>query len=499
MYDYCKYLSFFLVYIAHFNPLFSQIQSNNLSFLPKVENGMGTLSGRIECVDFDKKESHTMKLSFYKVVTGDQVNYVIPIRKDGTFAISVPLQCITISSVRSDYYNGLVCLIPGEETQLFIKFNSQAGNKIEINNKLGLTTHDALNIADAIPLFGTGIKLEENTPEVYSQKTIARMFDIQKKIESDAQWSNTGKQILIGEVKLLFIFYHLFRYTDYATDSHAVLYKNDTSINNFHPQIPDRGYYSFLKYFDLNNPLYLSSAFYPLVLQALLSNDILAIPTIGDMPISTWLIQSKSILKDLIGFDSGPFYDLLVSNAYGKQLNEMIPLSDIQKRNIISYFENKSFVDILLAENERVITLVNKNRNEHIFVFDNPVEDMMDSIVSKYKGKVVFVDFWATWCSPCLSAMKKSEAVRKEFEKKNVVFVYVTDSSSPRKAWEQKISEIHGDHYYLTNDDWKIIKEKYNFTGIPHYLIFDKNGRLKQNYKSFMGNKNMRIWISELL
>lgn len=468
-------------------------------FVPNIQVGIARFSGKIEGIDQDTKELGSLNLHFLKVVTGDQANYVIPIRENGTFAISIPIQCITIGSIKSDYYNGLVCLIPDIETKMIIHFDALHKKNIEFDNQFGLTISEAINIPDTLFILGTGIKLEQITPEVYSEKTIARMFDVQKNIESSTQWSGAAKQILISEVKLLFIFYHLFHYTDYATNSHAELYKNDTSLNNFHPQNPDKSYYSFLKYFDLNNPLYLSSAFYPLVLQALLSNDVLSVPAIGDMPISTWLIKTKAILKDLIGTDSGLFYDLLVSNAYGKQFNEMKPLSETQKKNIASYFKNKSFVNILFTENERVINLANKNRNEHIFVFDKPVENLMNSIVSKYKGKVVFVDCWATWCSPCLNAMKESEIVRKEFDEKSVAFVYVTDPSSPRKAWEQKISEIHGDHYYITEDDWKIINKQYNFSGIPHYLIFDKSGQLQQNCKSFMGNKNMRRWISELL
>ena len=77
--------------------------------------------------------------------------------------------------------------------------------------------------------------------------------------------------------------------------------------------------------------------------------------------------------------------------------------------------------------------------------------------------------------------------------------MYITDPSSTRKDWEQKISQIGGEHYYLDEKDWSNLHKKYGFTGIPHYLIFNKSGILKYNYTTFMGTENMRKWINESL
>ena len=410
------------------------------------------------------------------------------------------MKAYVLLGVNSDHFEGIICLIPGEETKLEISLDREKKKHIKLVNSLGLTADDAMNILEDMIAPVLGIGYEIVSPEIYSQRIINRIPDILKTIENNTKLSGAAKQIVINEIKLKFILYSLFEYDVYINDAYRYLNKTDAIPKEFHPQIPGKSYYSFLKYFNLNDPSYLSSTnFYPLVLQSLLSNETLAIPAIGDMPIDKWLIKVKEILKDDIGSDMGLFYDLLVSNAFAKQLNDMIPLSEIQKKNIRSYFTNKSFTDIFIDENEKVIQLAAKSSQASIFRIDKSSDNVMDSIISKYKGKVVFVDFWATWCAPCLAAMKKSESVRKEFENKDVVFVYITNHSSPRKPWEQKISEIGGEHYYLNEKEWDYLNKIYDIIGIPHYLIFDKNGILKYNYETFMGNENMRKWIGESL
>ena len=291
----------------------------------------------------------------------------------------------------------------------------------------------------------------------------------------------------------------MFDYDKWLRLDYINYYKTSSVPKDFQPQIPGRSYYSFLKSLNLEDPANFSASFYSNVLQLILSNDTLDIPAIGDTPVDDWLVKVKEILKDDIGIGTAQFYDLLAGNAFAKQFNEVKPLNEIQKKNIIAYFTNKSFANVLFDENEKVKKIADKSRDANIYRLNESIGNIMDTIIFKYKGKVIFIDFWTTWCAPCLRAMKESESVKKKFENKDVVFVYITNPTSPLKTWENKILAIQGEQYYITIAQWNFLQKIYKINGIPHYLIFNKTGELKYNQGGFMGNDNMSNLIVKLL
>ena len=107
---------------------------------------------------------------------------------------------------------------------------------------------------------------------------------------------------------------------------------------------PDKSYYSFLKYDDLNNPnwIYTSQLAYNVYesfLYRFLDIKAFGIPPIGDMDAEKWLKIVKNHVADVIGFNDGFFYDMLVAASYSKQISkDKKPFTQIQKANINKYF-----------------------------------------------------------------------------------------------------------------------------------------------------------------
>lgn len=186
------------------------------------------------------------------------------------------------------------------------------------------------------------------------------------------------------------------------------------------------------------------------------------------------------------------FLFLLAST--GISLFQTQSLNDFSKINLAekpftltgTFGSDNPAVDAFRLQQETHIRRVSYTNSDQFF----------DKLMKPYKGKVVYIDFWAPWCGPCMREMPYSKELQKELAGKDIVFLYIGISCS-KESWENTIKEkgIEGEHYFANDNDGKLLSEKFNISGIPRYVLVDKDGKvtddqaLRPSYRSKLVKK----------
>ena len=111
--------------------------------------------------------------------------------------------------------------------------------------------------------------------------------------------------------------------------------------------------------------------------------------------------------------------------------------------------------------------------------FTYPDKDGKMVSLSDFKGKVVLVDVWATWCSPCRKELPYLKKLEEEMKDTDVVFVGVSlDEDKNHEKWKKFIADEKLPGFQLFANGWSHIAKAYKITGIPRFMVFGRDGRI---------------------
>ena len=109
-------------------------------------------------------------------------------------------------------------------------------------------------------------------------------------------------------------------------------------------------------------------------------------------------------------------------------------------------------------------------------------EKILRKIIEPYKGKLILMDIWGTWCGPCKEALSHSKEEYERLKDFDLVYLYLANNSSD-ESWKNviKMYDITGDnvvHYNLPADQQKAIEQYLHVTFFPTYKLIDREGTI---------------------
>lgn len=122
------------------------------------------------------------------------------------------------------------------------------------------------------------------------------------------------------------------------------------------------------------------------------------------------------------------------------------------------------------------------------------------AVLEQNKGKVIYVDFWASWCAPCIRALPASAVLHEEFKNREVVFVYLSIDEEAAQ-WERAAEKhgLQGNSYRVDNKFRSRMLDDLALQSIPRYLIFDKTGSLVHKNAPGPGSEETRKLFNHYL
>lgn len=122
------------------------------------------------------------------------------------------------------------------------------------------------------------------------------------------------------------------------------------------------------------------------------------------------------------------------------------------------------------------------------------IQDKKIIDINQFRGKAVLINFWATWCGPCVQEIPSLVSLQKEFGPQGLVVIGVSMDQGGERA-VQRVIDKTGINYPVVMGDAKISRDFGGIFGIPASFLVDQSGTVR---KRFNGWTSHEVFVEDI-
>lgn len=502
--------------------------------VPEYQKGKAILSGTI--ANYNPADNLMFKIGAPNIVMGSAETLFPTVEADGSFKISIPLYHSTQVRVIIGNADFVILLSPEKETNVAINLSNPKGKQFVFSGQDATINNEWCQpeLQTKIPPVYRDGDMLDSILGISANEFKKRCIDQYQQYiaHNNAQLQFSEDTRTLANLSCAFDCMENLYATRYCLQT-AYQKKKNITRNQAFAAFADFDYpadfYDFLKILPVNHPLALycynyrnaiSADLYELHHDPLMFEKYLLAKATLTQEEQTLIRQHETAFKTGTAFQQGSEL-MALSVKYSKEdeqfrwelfskakerlsnimqdstclivdylravymrssLYNLKPLTTLQE-TMASEITNPIFLGIIQDMN-RQMQPRRKTITKELNICKAPEvaeEELLDSLIARHKGKVQFIDFWATWCGGCRRMIKEYEPVKKELGEE-VAFVYLTGPSSIEKTWKILIQDIPGEHYWLNEKQWGYLWKHFQMSGLPMYLVIDKQGNIAKRF-----------------